>query len=220
MKTKNKKIDYLIPATALFIGLPLLLWALGDVPRRSILKESLSIAFILSFSLMLGQFFLARGNKNILASFRMSTVLKFHKAIAYSIVSIFLIHPFLIVIPRYFESGVAPMEAFITIITTFDSPGIVLGLIAWFLMLVLGITSFIRLRLPLKYRTWRYFHGILSILFISISAWHVVDLGRHADMAMSIYMIILAISGVSLLLRTYILEPGKRTGHHHNAETT
>lgn len=206
---KNSKIDYLIPATGIFIGLPLLFWALGDFPRRTVLKESLSILFILSFCLMLGQFFLGRGNKNIIMRFKMINVLKFHKVIAYTIVSVFLVHPFLIVVPRYFESGVTPMEAFTTIITTFNSTGIVLGLIAWFLLLVLGITSLIRNKLPMKYITWRYFHGILSILFISFATFHAIDLGRHTNLAMSIYMIILAVSGVALLLKTYTKSPNK-----------
>jgi predicted ferric reductase len=206
---KNSKIDYLIPATGIFIGLPLLFWALGDFPRRTVLKESISILFILSFSLMLGQFFLGRGNRSIVKRFKMGTVLRYHKVIAYSIVGVFLVHPFLIVVPRYFESGVTPMEAFITIITTFDSLGVVLGLIAWFLMLLLGITSFIRKRLPLKYITWRYCHGIFSILFISFATFHVIDLGRHTNLAMSVYMIILAVSGVVLLLITYSKVPDK-----------
>lgn len=206
---KNSKIDYLIPATAIFIGLPLLFWALGDFPRRTVLKESISILFLLSFSLMLGQFFLGRSNKSIITRFKMSNVLKFHKVIAYTIVSVFLLHPFLIVVPRYFESGVTPMEAFTTIITTFNSLGIVLGMIAWFLMLVLGITSLFRNKLPMKYITWRYFHGILSILFISFAAFHALDLGRHTNLAMSIYVIILAVSGILILLKTYFFKPSK-----------
>ena len=178
-------------------------------PAEPFSKNLFQFCFILSFSLMLGQFFLGRSNKSIITRFKMSNVLKFHKVIAYTIVSVFLLHPFLIVVPRYFESGVTPMEAFITIITTFNSLGVVLGIIAWFLMLILGITSLIRNKLPMKYKTWRYFHGILSILFISFAAFHALDLGRHTNLAMSIYIIILAVSGILLLLKTYFFKPSK-----------
>lgn len=215
MRTTHAKVDYLIPATGIFFGLPLLLWALGDFPRRSLLKESLSVLFLLSFSLMLGQFFLARGNRNLLAGFKMSTILRFHKTIAYTVVGVFLVHPFLIVVPRYFEAGVAPSEAFTTIITAFHSPGIVLGMIAWVLMFILGITSFVRGWLPMKYRTWRYLHGVLSVLFIVAAGWHVVDLGRHADRAMSVFIIALATAGVELLARTYFLEQTRHRGRDH-----
>jgi predicted ferric reductase len=76
-------------------------------------------------------------------------------------------------------------------------------------MLVLGILSLLRKKLPMKYTNWRILHGILAMLFIAAATWHVVDLGRHTDLAMSIYMIILAVSGVLLLLKTYILKPLK-----------
>jgi len=201
--------NYLIQATAIFIGLPLLLWALGDFPRRTVFKESLSIIFILAFCQMLGLFFLSRSNKIAVKSFRMGKIVKYHKIIGYICVGVLLIHPFLLVVPRYFESGVAPMEAFITIITTFDSRGIVLGIVAWCLLLLLGITSLIRGRLPIKYTTWRIFHGILTMFILAVVTWHVIDLGRHADLAMSIYFIILAVSGELFLLKTYILKPAK-----------
>ena len=201
--------NYLIQATAIFIGLPLLLWALGDFPRRTVFKESLSILFILAICQMLGQFCLSRSNKSAVKSFRMGKVVKYHKIIGYTCGGVFLIHPFLLVVPRYFESGIAPMEAFITIITTLNSQGIVLGIIAWCLMLILGITSLIRRRLPMKYTTWRFFHGILAMFILAVVTWHVIDLGRHADLAMSIYFIILAVSGELLILKTYILKPKK-----------
>jgi predicted ferric reductase len=210
------KRNYLIPATLILIGLPLLFWALGDFPQRTVLKESLSVLSVLAFCLMLGQFFLARSNKSALKSLKMSTALKFHKVIGYIFVVVLLVHPFLIVVPRYFESGVEPMEAFITIITTFDSLGVVLGIIAWCLMFILGVTALIRNMLPMKYKTWRVFHGVLAILFISLATWHAVDLGRHTDQTMSIYMIILAASGVLLLLKTYIFKSSRKNGGQIN----
>ena len=59
----------IIAALAVFIGLPLLLYALGDAPRRSVLKESISILTLLAFSMMLGQYFLARSNETLLSLF-------------------------------------------------------------------------------------------------------------------------------------------------------
>ncbi len=214
---KDSKMEYLIPATGILIGLPVLFWALGDFSRRTVLKESLSLLFILSFSLMLGQFFLGRGNRNIVMRFKMSTVLRYHKVIAYTIVGVFLMHPFLIVFPRYFESGVTPMEAFTTMITTFESLGIVFGLSAWFLLLVLGLTSLLRNKLPLRYKHWRVFHGIVSMLFISVATYHAIDLGRHTNLALSMYMIVLAVSGILLLVKTYIVKPSK-IGSGHGVE--
>ena len=193
-----------------FTGLPLLIWAMGNFPERSLLKESLSVMTILAFCQMIGQFFWARTNRYAVENLKMSKVIKYHKIIGYTCLSVLLFHPVFLVVPKFFESGVAPVDAFITIITTLNQ-GVVLGIIAWCLMLILGITALSRKRLPMKYKTWRVFHGILAMLFISIAAWHVIDLGHHSSLAMSILIIILIAGGVLLLLKTYTFKKSKKT---------
>ena len=73
-------------------------------------------------------------------------------------------------------------------------------------MLTLGITSLARKKLPMKYTTWRVFHGVLAILFVSVAAWHVIDLGRHSSLAMSIFILLLTAVGVLFLVKTYTLK--------------
>ncbi len=203
-----KKYNIII-AILLFIGLPILFWAVGDFPRRTVLKESISIITLLAFSMMLGQLFLARSNRNMLQDHKMSHILKIHKIIGYIFVGVLLLHPFLIVLPRYFEAGVEPAEAFLTIITSFGSTGIILGIIAWSLMIILGLTSLLRNNLGLKYNTWKVFHGILSGVFISAALWHILNLGRHIDLAMTIFYCSLA--GISLisLIKLYFFKNQK-----------
>jgi len=209
MKTPLKTYNH-ITALLIFVALPLVIWALGDVPRRSMLKEVLSLLTILSFSMMILQFFLSRGNGKILKDHRAGKVVKLHKIFGYVFVSILLLHPFLIVLPRYFEAGIKPGEAFTTTLTTWDSRGIILGLSAWSLMLLLGLSSIFRKQLGMKYTTWRVSHGILSILFIVLATWHATDLGRHTDLPMSVYMIALAGLGVIQLLRMYLIKTIKQ----------
>jgi len=115
-------------ALAVVIGLPLLFYALDDAPRRSLLKESISILTLLAFSMMLGQYFLARSNETLPSLFEPSQIQKVHKYIAYSAVAVMLLHPVLVVLPRHFEAGVKPWDALVTMLTTFDSLGILLGL--------------------------------------------------------------------------------------------
>jgi len=214
MKMNEKvKNNSLILQIIILNSIPILFWISGDFPNRTVLKEFLSILFILSFCMMLGLFYLNHINTIFIKNVKMSKTLKFHKFIGYFCVSVFLLHPFLIVVPRFFESGVTPLEAFITIITTINNSGIVVGIIAWCLILIMGITSFYRNEIPIKDHTWKKVHGILSILFIILAAWHVIDLGRHANWAISGFIIILAISGVWPILRNYILDQSnKRKG--------
>ncbi len=192
----------------IFTGLPLFIWAMSTFPERSLLKESLSVVTILAFFQMVGQFFWTRANKSAVAQLTMSKIIKYHKIIGYIVVMILLIHPFLLVLPRLFESGVAPVDAFVTIITTLHR-GVVLGLIAWSLMLALAVMSLVRKRLPMQYKTWRVVHGMLAMVFAIIAAWHVINLGRHSTLVMSLFISMLTGGGVLFLLKTYMLKKKK-----------
>lgn len=199
----------LITKLIVFVCLPLLLLALGNFPRRTLLKDSISTLTIFAFSLMSGQFYLTRGYRSVHKELKMSNLIKAHKFIGYIFIPILIIHPFLIVLPRYFESGVEPLEAFWTIVTSFNSTGVILGLTAWTLMIIIGITSLLRNKLSLSYKTWRILHGVLSIAFLAIATWHVIELGRHSDLAMSIFFIIISTGGIILLFNTYFLNNSK-----------
>ena len=210
MKTYNR-----IAAIAVFIALPVLFYALGDFPRRTILKEAISLLTILAFFIMLFQFYLSRANKKVLKSHKMGRVVKWHKVLGYVFVSVLLLHPLLIVLPRYFEAGIGPMDAFTELISNFNHQGLLLGLTAWILMLVIGLTSMFRNKLPFSYKTWRLIHGYLSIAFILTASLHVMDMGRHINQPMAFLIAILSISGVGLLLRTYIFKSASQKTQDH-----
>ncbi len=203
MDTIIKKQNFLI-ALSTFIGLPLLVWFLGDYPVRTVFKESISVLTILAFFMMLAQFFLSRSNSSIMKVYHFKDILKIHKVIGYIFVGFFMLHPFLIIMPRFFEPGILPQDAFWKLITTFETTGQIVGLIAYVLMFILGATSMFRNKLGIKYITWKYLHGFLSILFVIFATWHAVDMGRHSEKAMSIWVILLAVGGSAMLLKTYI----------------
>lgn len=181
----------------------------NNFTERSLLKEVLSLVTILAFFQLIGQFFWARTNRPAVKQLTMSRVLKYHKCIGYTFIVILFFHPLYVVIPRFFEAGVSPADAFITMITTMHT-GIVLGIIAWCLMLALGITSFIRNKLPMNYKSWRGLHGILAILFLSTAVWHAIDLGRHASLSMSILFCVLTAGGILHLLKIYFFKNKKQ----------
>lgn len=205
----NIKFLYLFLLGAVFTVLPVLFFITGDFVRRDILKDSISIVTILSFFIILGQFYLSKINEGIIKLFKTFKVIKVHKVIGYIFLPILIVHPILIVVPRFFEAGADPVESLITMITTFDNLGIVFGIIAWILMFALGLTSLFRNKLNMSYKNWKLLHGVLSLAFIVLAAWHVVDLGRHMDNSMiSLIIIVTALASI-LLLKTYI-SPKKR----------
>lgn len=209
MKTQS----YIFKLSALiitFIGVPLMLYFSGNFPERTTLMETISIITILGFSLLLSQFFTSRLNKDLVKKIRLVNVLAIHKFIGYLFISILLLHPFFIVIPKFFDNGVTPSDAFVRLITTFSSLGIILGLIAYTSMLVLLVTSFFRFKLHLKYKTWRNLHGYLTLLFVLTATWHVINIGRHSNTSFSMYYVLMVVSGLYFLLRTYLLKTSKK----------
>lgn len=205
--SRDLKTINVILGVLIFIGLPMLLYSLGDAPRRSLLKEAISLITLLAFSLMLGQFFLARSNEVVINLFDRKHIQNVHKAIAYPALIIFLVHPFLIVFPRYFEAGVDPVDALLVMLTSFDNRGILLGMVAWALLVIIALTAIFRMRLikryRIKYRDWRKFHGYLTVAFVVLAIWHAIELGRHTDRIMAAFFIALAIAGITLLFRLY-----------------
>lgn len=189
-----------------FISMPLLIWAAGNYPQRTLLKESLSVTTILAFSLMIGLFYLTRTNRVAVKKISFSKLLSWHKIIGYIAVPVLLVHPFLLVVPRFFEAGITPGDAFKTIVTTFSSPGIIFGLSAWFFLLILGLTSLVRKKLPMKYQTWRTLHGVLALMSVASAGFHVVDLGRHINITMTVFIVLLLAGGIYLLLKNYVIK--------------
>lgn len=199
-----------IAAISVFIALPLFIYFTGGFPGRTLLKELISVLTIMAFFVMLLQFYMSRANNKILRTHKMGKVNKWHKVVGYIFVSVLLIHPLSIVFPRYFESGLSPIDAFVVIITEFGSQGIILGLIAWGLMLIIGITSFFRNNLGLSYKNWRVLHGILSIAFIAVADFHVIDMGKHINLPMVCLIALLSIGGITILLKLYIFKPANQ----------
>lgn len=214
MENKTKLYNR-IAAITVFIVLPVLIYGLSGFTRRTLLKEVISVVTLLAYFVMLSQFYLSRANNTMLKAHKMSRVIKWHKVLGYVFVCILLLHPFLIVVPRYFEAGVTPTEAFAELLDNINRKGLLLGLTAWIIMLTLGITSLFRNHLPFSYKTWRLIHGLLSIAFILIAAFHIVDMGRHINELMAWFIAMLSITGIALLLRTYILNSTSQKTENH-----
>ena len=207
--SKNIKIIYAFLLSSILIALPILFFILGDLPHRTILKNIISIITIISFFILFAQFFLSKINTNISEFSNFAKVVKFHKFIGYIVLPVLMIHPILIVVPRFFEVGVDPFESFIKMITTIDTLGVLLGIIAWILMLSLGITSMFRNKLNISYKSWKNFHGILSLTFIIIASWHAINMGRHMSLPMSILIVLLVLITILSVLKVYLFKNEK-----------
>jgi hypothetical protein len=107
MGAYNKSCFFRQSALA-FAGLPLFIWTMSNLWERSLLRNSLSVMTILAFFQIMGLFFWSRANSTAVRDLKMGRVAKFHKIVGYTCVTIMLLHPAFLVVPRFFESGVAP----------------------------------------------------------------------------------------------------------------
>jgi predicted ferric reductase len=204
MQSQTNKLR-LLPMIVLFTGLPIVFFITGDFPRRSLLKESISLLTIIGLCLILVEFFLTRSGHFLWLRYNMVKVISTHKIIGYVFLCVFLVHPFLIVLPRYFEAGADPADSLMTIFGTSSNPGVLTGILAWGLMLLLFGTALFRKRIPLSYKKWVTVHRWLAIAFIIFACWHALNLGRHTDLVLSTYILLLAFCSIALHLKDFIL---------------
>ena len=208
-----KARSYILKFSALiitFIAVPIFMYFSGNFTRRTTLMETISIVTILAFSLLLSQFFTSRLNYKLMKQIRMVNVVAIHRIIGYFFISVMLFHPFFIVIPKFFDNGVTPIDAFIKMITTFSNTGIILGLIAYAIMLILMITAFFRFKIHMHYRTWRSLHGYLTLLFVITATWHVIDTGRHSNSPFMLFYLLVVVVGIYYVLRKYLFKTAKK----------
>ena len=207
----EKRIHYYLRFLAILVLviLPVILWLVSDVPRRSWLKEGLSLLTMLSFSVLLLQFFMSKINVWMMASHKFSRVLKWHKALGYIFSGILVFHPFFIVLPRFFESGVEPMDAFAQLLSSYSNPSVLMGMIAWALMWILALSAIFRNKLPMSYKLWKICHGILSLLFMGFAIYHIATIGRHSTSPMIIYLLTIAGVAVLMLINSYLFTTKK-----------
>lgn len=209
MKTKS----YIVKFSALifiFIAVPVFLYFSGNFERRNTLMETLSIVTILAFSLLLSQFFTSRLNYKLMKQIRMVNLIAIHRFIGYVFISVILLHPFFIIVPKFFDDAVTPIDAFVRLITTYNTIGIIFGLIAYGIMIILMVAAFFRFKMNLHYRTWRSLHGYLTLLFVITATWHVIDMGRHSNGSYTLFYLLVVATGVYYVLRKYFFKIAKK----------
>lgn len=177
--------SFIRQSVMLFTTLPVLIFTLENDISGNFYQDILALLTIISYSLMLGQFLIIKAGYNKKDNY--VGKLKVHKYVGYVCVAILFFHPVYLILPKLFETSLPPSEAFLKIITTL-SFGVVSGMTAWILMFAIGAMSLFRKKMPLRYSTWRLMHGILSMLFICSASLHVIYIGRHSTMAMSVFV--------------------------------
>jgi predicted ferric reductase len=199
---------------ALFLGLfalgPLYLAVGRDVSALSTYQYAVLFVSLSAFGLLMGLFWLTRLLPRSLRSMRLPGLLRWHKTFGYLAGLVLLLHPLMIVGRRYMVAETLPLD---NLVLMARSPLMYSGVAAWVLLLLMLFSGMVRRAFPAKF--WRIQHGLCAVAFSGFATWHVVAVGRHSNLPMSIFWIGLAVSGVAAWLFMY-LKPAKR-GVHESA---
>ncbi|RMG81005.1 MAG: hypothetical protein D6714_13675 [Bacteroidetes bacterium] len=201
--------SFLLKYSGIVVGLPLLFWLSGGYTRNAAYKEILSVCTILSFCIFIGQFYLTRFFRKALFDVRMSRLVKAHEWLGYAALGVIGLHPLFVILPKFIEPGLSPGESLLTIFLRFDNWGVVSGIFSWLLLIGLGAWAFFRQKISLSYRSWRMFHGMMSVVFIATALLHVVLLGRHITALFAASLAYATTFGVLHLLAEYAAETPK-----------
>jgi predicted ferric reductase len=216
MKTTTHT-SFLTRSILVYTAIPLLIFLLENQTKRALYKEIISLVTILSYCLLTGQFFWSRLNYYATRATAAKKLLTLHNTMGCICILVLLLHPLLLVIPRFIEKGISPADALLVIFTTFTGKGVVLGIIAWSLMVIIGLTSLLRKKMGMQYPDWQKLHGILSLLFIVAATWHAIELGRHTTFAMSRLFIVFASGSVLLLAAKYTFQKSTKAECNNEA---
>ena len=175
-----------------FVGAPLLLASSQDVPARSIYQTVVLLTSLAAFGLTLGVFWLTQLTARNVVKAKLSKMMAWHKTIGYVVCLALMVHPILMIARRFWVVESNPIENFKLML---GSPLLWPGIAAWILLMVILVSAFFRHYFTAS--TFRKLHGWLAICFVGLAAWHVIAMGRHSDLILSMTWGLLAAVAVT-----------------------
>ena len=103
-----------------------------------------------------------------------------HKTVGKWLGIFFLLHPLLILAPRFlvsFDDGIT------SVLQAATSPQLLTGIIAWFVMILWVLTAVFKDRIKISYETWHLSHLIGFVIICVLATLHVTSVGRHGQFA-------------------------------------
>lgn len=129
-----------------------------------------------------------------------------HKKVGQWLGFIFLLHPVLIVAPRFMVSFNDGMHSLVSIIT---APQMLTGIVAWVGMIIWILTAIFREQLKLSYETWRLTHMLGLVAIVILATLHVTSVGSHGQFQEKFNFIWWALcsSAVAMVMYNYFIKP-------------
>jgi predicted ferric reductase len=200
-KNSKRMLGYLC-----LIALPFLATYALDMQDKTFYAAFLSMFNTLAMMVFFIEFPLAGRLKSIPLFSNINWNMTLHKKIGQWLGIIFLLHPILILGPRFmvsFDDGIY------SLMTTIKAPQMLTGIIAWVVLIVWVLVAVFKKRLNMRYEVWRFLH-MLGFVFIAIMATlHITTVGSHGQFENWFNWLwwVLCTLSVSIVLYNYIVKP-------------
>ena len=129
-----------------------------------------------------------------------------HKKIGLWLGIIFLLHPVLIIAPRFMVSFNDGMHSLVSVIT---APQMLTGIIAWVGMIIWILVAIFKNKLKLSYETWRLTHMLGLVTIMILATLHITSVGSHGQFQENFNIIwwVLCATSVTMVLYNYFVKP-------------
>ena len=194
----------------LYLILILIPWALAFIEGlevRGWYEEFVTLLSIAGMSMMLCQFILLNGRVDVISErIGVDNAMRIHKQAGQYLGLLFLLHPFLIWLPRLV---ISPSFAVDDIWTMLTSPEASTGLYAWALLIVFALMAIFKEKIRLSYEAWRYTHSIAFVAIMILATHHAVTVGRHGryNAWFDVLWIVLCALAVAVAVYIYFVQP-------------
>jgi len=194
----NIRIIQLIAVLALT---PVYLAINQKVPTLSAYQNIMLLCTLGAFGMMIAQFWLTRSKRIGLSEVPTVIIIRYHRFIGIIAGGFLLLHPLLIVARRFWVVESDPISNLRLLI---HSPALRPAVAAWIVLAFLVLLSSSRIHRKVRFQNWRQMHGMLSVAFIILASWHIISVGRHSNMAMSVFWIVLCVSSTAPLIISWL----------------
>lgn len=173
---------------------------------RGIYVTIVTILNIAMFAALLAQYPLSGRIEQLTRYTGVDNGMLLHRKAGEIIGLFFLLHPLLIVAPRFFEAPQLALGDFWASITTGE---VSTGVFAWVIMTIWILSSMYRKQLGLSYEAWKVSHGIGLVAVAILGTDHAVSVGRHGryDPWFDAMWIVLCAIAVGIVAYTYFWRP-------------
>lgn len=200
MSAASLIVGYIVVALA-----PLALAWAGARPPRPFWDEIASGAGMLAFAIILVEFVLSGRFRTVSREIGMDVTMRFHQLLARTALVLAILHPFLY---RTGFNQPLPWDETRQLTLAMEPGAMLTGLLGWVLLPTLVILSIGRDKLPYKYETWRWMHGLGALLIAGLILHHTLGGGRYSqDPVLAWLWIVLFAVAALTLAYVYGLDP-------------